>query len=215
MCDYRRLSRSLAIPLPRTRDEGQMTAKASSPDVPAFRLSGAEPWGYAYGGAQPARNRNIHQISSIEDVLFSIDPWLLHQSENFKLDFRLSLDVKRIRLDMRPIERVDYTPKKLQLEPDGVNEILNNWRSSMALEDEGTMFFEGVAFLFNRDSYEWDEAGRGRIAIRRPQPYLFEGFFTLNDYYYHVTLSDKYLRKRKHGDPLPPTSGSMHMVVWK
>jgi hypothetical protein len=44
---------------------------------------------------------------------------------------------------------------------------------------------------------------------------LFEGFFTLNNDCYHVSLSDEYLRKRDQKHPSPPTSGATHMVVWK
>ncbi|SPJ78346.1 uncharacterized protein FTOL_06735 [Fusarium torulosum] len=164
--------------------------------------------------AHPARNGYIREISSIEDVLFSIDPWLLHTSENFQLDFRLSLDVERIRLDLRPTNRADPFGQALHLETDGANELLDSWRSSMLLSDKDILLFEGDALL-NRNSHGWHKVGWGRIAIRRPQPYLFEGFFTLKDDLYHVSLSDEYLRKRHQKDPSPPTSGSTHMVVWK
>ncbi|KAI6764302.1 hypothetical protein HG530_008091 [Fusarium avenaceum] len=164
--------------------------------------------------ARPARNGNIREISSIEDVLFSIDPFLLQSSENFQLDFRLSLDVERIRLDLRPTKSVDPFGQALHLETDGADEVLESWRISMLESDKDMLLFEGDALL-NHRSYGWQKVGRARIAIRRPQPYLFEGFFTLNGDCYHVSLSDEYLRKRDQKHPSPPTSGATHMVVWK
>ena len=146
-------------------------------------------------------------------MLFSTDPWLLHVSPNFQLDFRLSSDVTRIRLDLRPIKSVDPTAKVLYLRPDGIDDS-DTLKTSALLVDEDALFFEGDALLFDHRSRNWRKAGWGRVAIRRPQPYLFEGFFILNGDYYHVSRSDSYLQKRHPGNPSPPRSGSTHMVVW-
>lgn len=143
-----------------------------------------------------------------------MDPWLLYSAENFHVDFRLSLDVERIRLDLRPAKRADSFEQALHVESDGEEEVHESWRSSMLQSDKDNLFFEGDALL-HHSFYGWHKVGRARIAIKRPQPYLFEGLFTLNDDFYHVSLSDDYLRERDQKRPSPPTSGATHMVVWK
>lgn len=161
------------------------------------------------------RGATTSQTSTIEDVRFSIDPWQLDVSSNFQVDFRLSFDVTRIRLDLRPSRTiVNHAAEVIYLGPEGRDDSFDSLMDSALLSDGDALLFKGDALLFDYKRRTWRKAGRGRIVIRRPRPYLFEGIFSLDGDRYHVILSSNYRKIRYSGDSSPPLLGSTHMVVW-
>lgn len=158
------------------------------------------------------RRETIHQKSTIEDVSFSIDPWLLDISSKFQIDFRLSFDITRIQLDLQPSRTiVNPAAEVIYLGPEGKDNSFDSLKNSTLLSDGDALIFEVDALLFDHRYHTWPKAGWGRMAIERPRPYLFEGIFNLDGNHDHIILSSNYLKIRHSARPLP---GSTHMVVW-
>ncbi|KAF5013084.1 hypothetical protein FDECE_911 [Fusarium decemcellulare] len=151
---------------------------------------------------------NIRQITTIQDLQFSVDPWTLETLSRFQLDFRLSHDVKRIRFGLKPSSHdanSDADAQHLDVDKsDDFNDIPKN----------PILLFTGDAFLFDSESRSWRKAGWTRIMVDPLRPFLFEGVFALDDDRYHVLLDSSYRKIRLAGEPSPPKSGSSHMVVW-
>jgi hypothetical protein len=145
-------------------------------------------------------------------VRFSIDPWLLNTLPQFQIDFRLSLNFIRIRLDLKPSQTIDNpAAENIYLGPEGRDDPFGNLKHSALFSDGDGLVFEGDALFFDYQQHAWRKGGWGRIVVERPRPYLFEGIFNLDGRHYHVVLSSNY-RKTEHSAPLP--SGSTNIVVW-
>ncbi|KAH6959780.1 Metallo-peptidase family M12-domain-containing protein [Ilyonectria sp. MPI-CAGE-AT-0026] len=149
------------------------------------------------------------QLQSV-DLLFSVDPKQLDVLSNLELEFRLSNDVRRIRLNLQPSRNIVSPIAELRyLGSEGISD-----GSSSALESS-TLFFKGEALLSEDGQRRWRKAGWARIMIRpQVQPRLFEGAFSLDGDHHHISLDSNYRATQLAGDPSPPESLSPHMVVW-
>ncbi|RGP61401.1 zinc metalloprotease mde10 [Fusarium sporotrichioides] len=166
--------------------------------------------------AQPVQKTTIRRISSIEDVRVSTGLQSFDDSSSFRVNFKLSSDVRRIRLDLHPSRTaVNHVTNVVNAGQSGPDDLQDRLEMSAPLLDEDALSYQGEALIFDPKCRSWRKAGDGRIVVGPFGPSLFEGVFSLDGDVYCVLLSFNYRKLRRPEDPSLPLLGSTHMVAWR
>ncbi|KAL6405209.1 hypothetical protein AUP68_12053 [Ilyonectria robusta] len=161
--------------------------------------------------ALSVRTANIRQVSTVENLHFSVDAKQLDAFSNFQLEFKLSNEQRRIRLNLQPSRNIVSPLTEVRY--------LGSGETSGSLEkplESSTLLFKGDAIVSDDGGRTWRKAGWARIIIRpQIQPHLFEGAFSLDGDHHHVSLDSNYRKTRLAEDPTLPESTAPYMVVWR
>lgn len=143
----------------------------------------------------------------LENLHFSLRPQDLDTASTFQVEFSVSDERARFRLDLHPT-------RNLVSRQTDIRHVGTDGSSAELVSRGSPLAYKGHAS--NLDSKTWRRAGWARVVVRRrEEEYWIEGAFSLDGVHHHIVLDSSLHSPRQSRDDVLPKKHSPRMLVWK